>query len=118
MRILVQVGSNVDVVRRLIRGHIDCQLAERYAVQLLNRGAGVGEVNQGIMSANLVQIAQAQKARVRQVYLVGFPGPTLGKHLARATLFTLKQAVLSLLLVTGWPATSRIRAGRELCCSA
>ena len=77
MPVMLQVGSDVNVVGRGVVRHVGRKVGVGDAVQLLASGANIGEVNQRVMSANIVGPTTSSEAGVGQVFLVTFPGQSI-----------------------------------------
>src|SRR6266550_6194534 len=81
MRILICVRGDVGVVGSGFVCDVSSELRKGNGINPLRRGAGVGEIDQRIVPARVIEVVESQKTGIRQIHLIRLPGQTFCEYM-------------------------------------
>src|SRR5580765_4869724 len=87
MGIVLKVGSYVRVIGSVAVVNVFRQAREWHGIAGLLGIAGVGEINQGIVAAHVIQIFQSRESRIGKVFLIGAPGKSTRNEVSREIVY-------------------------------
>ena len=64
MRVVQKVGSDIGIVRCGVISNVGCQFVKWHRVGVLACSAGVGEIDNRIVPADVIGVADARKAGI------------------------------------------------------